>query len=152
MLIVAAAVIVQRGRLLVVSKRAAPDVFYLPGGKPDPGEDHADAVRRELAEELDVRPATLEPWTVVDDVAALEGEPMRMTVFSATLSAIPRPAAELAALAWTDGADGYAPLLAPAIRNQVVPLLRDEGRLAGLVGEDRAGHLSTGSAGRGTDE
>ncbi|WP_329599607.1 hypothetical protein OIE43_39860 [Streptomyces pseudovenezuelae] len=35
----ATAVIIRSRRRLVVSKTAAPDVFYLPGGKPDPGED-----------------------------------------------------------------------------------------------------------------
>ena len=41
-LAVVAAAIVQEERLLVVSKRAAPDVFYLPGGKPDAGAELAD--------------------------------------------------------------------------------------------------------------
>jgi hypothetical protein len=36
-LIVAAAAVVRAGALLVVSKRAAPEVFYLPGGKPERG-------------------------------------------------------------------------------------------------------------------
>ena len=40
--VVAAAVLGSRG-LLLVSKRAAPDVFYLPGGKPEPGEPVAGA-------------------------------------------------------------------------------------------------------------
>jgi hypothetical protein len=35
---VVAAAIVENGRLLVVSKHAAPDVFYLPDGKPESGE------------------------------------------------------------------------------------------------------------------
>ena len=62
-------------------------------------------------------------------VAALERVPMRMTVFLAGLSGPPRPAAELAALGWTSGADEYLPLLAPAVRDQVIPLLRRAGRL-----------------------
>jgi 8-oxo-dGTP diphosphatase len=35
--VIAAAVLNTRG-LLLVSKHAAPEVFYLPGGKPEPGE------------------------------------------------------------------------------------------------------------------
>ena len=31
---------------------------------------------------------------------------------------------------WTTGADGYRPLLAPAVRDQVIPHLRASGRLA----------------------
>jgi len=37
-LLVVAAAVIHEGRLLVVSKKAAPAIFYLPGGKPEPGE------------------------------------------------------------------------------------------------------------------
>ncbi len=65
----------------------------------------------------------------VEDMAALEGVPMRMTVFTAGLAGRPTPAAELAALGWTDGRDGYEPRLAPAVRNHVLPLLVHTGAL-----------------------
>jgi 8-oxo-dGTP diphosphatase len=48
-----------------------------------------------------------------------------------TLSQEPRLAAELAAMGWTDGADQYAPLLAPAIGGQLMRFLRATGRLPG---------------------
>ena len=48
--VIAAAVLGPRG-LLLVSKRAAPEVFYLPGGKLDPGEAPLDCLRRELRED-----------------------------------------------------------------------------------------------------
>ncbi|MFI5661606.1 NUDIX domain-containing protein [Streptomyces sp. NPDC051684] len=92
---VVAAAVVRDGRLLVVSKEAAPDA--------------------------------VERLAVVEDVAALEGVPMRMVVFAATLSGAPAVAAELAALRWTDGRDGVR--LAPAVGGQVVPLLRERGWL-----------------------
>jgi hypothetical protein len=44
--VIAAAVLGSRG-LLLVSKRAAPDVFYLPGGKPERGEAALDCLGRE---------------------------------------------------------------------------------------------------------
>lgn len=115
--------VVDRGRLLVVSKNAAPDVFYLPGGKPEPGESAEETLARELREELGVRPLDLALLGEVEDVAALEGVPMRMTVFTGRLDGRPEPAAELAALGWTDGRDEFGPRLAPAVRNHVVPLL-----------------------------
>ncbi|WP_082317665.1 NUDIX domain-containing protein [Streptomyces sp. NRRL WC-3549] len=49
-----AAAVVSGGRLLVVSKKSAPEVFYLPGGKPDQGEEALEALTRELIEELGV--------------------------------------------------------------------------------------------------
>jgi len=49
---VVAAAVVEQGRLLVVSKQAAPGVFYLPGGKPEPGEDAQATLLRELDEAL----------------------------------------------------------------------------------------------------
>ncbi|MEZ7003658.1 NUDIX domain-containing protein [Streptomyces sp. AD55] len=128
-LVVIAAVIIQHGRLLVVSKRAAPDVFYLPGGKPDPGEEPLEALVRELDEELGVEP--LEPRLLehVESVAALEGVPLRLTVFQAGIDRAPRPAAELAHMKWITG-DEPDVHLSPALTDHVLPLLRRSGALA----------------------
>lgn len=128
-LTVVAAAVVSDGKLLVVSKKAAPEVFYLPGGKPEEGESPAQTLARELAEELGIAPVGAALLGQVEDVSALEGLPMRMTVFTADIDGTPEPAAELAALGWTDGRDTYAPRLAPAVRNHVIPLLRQKGRL-----------------------
>lgn len=129
-LVVVAAAIVQEGRLLVVSKQAAPEIFYLPGGKPDAGEEPMKALARELDEELGVVP--LEPRFLMDveAVAALEGVPMKMTVFGAQIDRIPLPAAELADMRWTTGRESDLQL-APAVRDHVLPLLRESGVLAG---------------------
>lgn len=126
---VVAAAIVERGRLLVVSKMAAPSVFYLPGGKPEPGENLEQTLTRELDEELGVRPVGSRLLGEVNEIAAIERVPMRMIVFTAQLEAEPYPAAELATLAWTTGRDEYAPLLAPAVSRHVIPLLRAAGSL-----------------------
>ncbi|MEU5837671.1 NUDIX domain-containing protein [Streptomyces diacarni] len=119
-LLVSAAAVVVDGRLLVVSKTAAPDLFYLPGGKPEPGEALHAALVRELDEELGVVPRAVAPLTEIRATAALEGVPMRLVVFRAALDEPPRAAAEIAALRWTDGKDVR---LAPAIRDHVVPLV-----------------------------
>jgi 8-oxo-dGTP diphosphatase len=129
-LAVVAAAVIEQGRLLVVSKQAAPDVFYLPGGPPAAGETARETLVRELRQELGAWPAALTLLGQFDGPAALESVPMRMTVFAARLSGPPRAAAELAALGWTSGADDYAPRLAPAVRQQVIPFLRRTGRLA----------------------
>ncbi|WP_051886663.1 NUDIX hydrolase [Streptomyces hygroscopicus] len=125
-LLVVAAAVVRDGRLLVVSKKAAPEIFYLPGGKPDRAEGPVEALGRELDEELGVRPLEPRFLAEVEALAALEGVPMRLTVFEAGISREPRPAAELADLRWITG-DEPDVRLAPAVRDQVLPLLRRKG-------------------------
>ncbi|MYW63009.1 NUDIX domain-containing protein [Streptomyces sp. SID8379] len=129
---VVAAAVVEDGKLLVVSKQAAPDIFYIPGGKPEPGEEPEETLVRELHEELGVTPGALERLAVVEETAALEGVPMRLTVFATTLSGDPVPAAELSALRWTDGLDPEL-RLAPAVEHHLLPLLRGRGEMAPAV-------------------
>jgi 8-oxo-dGTP diphosphatase len=119
--VIAAAVLGSRG-LLLVSKRAAPDVFYLPGGKPEPGEAPLDCLERELAEELCVGIEHAEPLTEVRGPAALEDVDMWMTVFRTRLAGPPVPGAEIARLRWWPH-DG-ALRVAPAVRDGVIPGLR----------------------------
>lgn len=130
---VVAAAVVEDGKLLVVSKQAAPDIFFVPGGKPEPGEESKETLVRELREELGVVPGRLERLTVVEERAALEGGPMRLTVFCTTLIGDPVPAAELSALRWTDGRDPGL-RLAPAVEHHLLPLLRGMGRMELLTG------------------
>jgi 8-oxo-dGTP diphosphatase len=121
MRVIAAAVLERRG-LLLVSKRAAPDVFYLPGGKPESGEEPLACLERELAEELGVGVATAAPFAEVRAPAALEGVEMWMTVFLTRLAGVPAPAAEIAALRWWPESQRLS--LAPAVRDVVIPRLR----------------------------
>ncbi len=124
MLRVAAAAVVDDGRLLLVSKSAAPRVFYLPGGKPDDGESATECIRRELREELGTEPASLEFLETVRAVAALEQVPMTMDVFLATLDGAPAPAAEIASLAWYTDGTPFAGEPTPAFVGGALPTLR----------------------------
>jgi 8-oxo-dGTP diphosphatase len=124
--VIAAAVVDRRG-LLLVSKRAAPDVFYLPGGKPEPAETPLACLGRELEEELGVGIAAAEPFTEVHAPAALEGVEMWMSVFLTRLAGVPAPAAEIAALRWWPQSAWLG--LAPAVRDCVIPRLRAVGQL-----------------------
>ena len=131
-LVVVAAAIVDEGRLLLVSKLAAPDVYYLPGGKLGEGEEPTAALVRELAEELGVVPTSLKPFAEVIEIAALERVPMQMTVFLAEIDGIPLARNEIAELAWLDPDRMFPGELAPAVEKHVVPQLREEDLLAGV--------------------
>ena len=124
---VIAGAVVDGGRLLLVSKRAAPDVFFLPGGKPEPGEAPLACLARELREELGVRLTAAERFGDVRATAALEGVEMRMTVFLVRLAGVPAPASEIAVLRWWPTEP--AGRLAPAVRDHVIPRLGRAGRL-----------------------
>jgi 8-oxo-dGTP diphosphatase len=123
MLEVVAAAVVEDEALLLVSKHEAPDVFYLPGGKPDAGETPEACLRRELAEELGTTATSLEPFDVVHALAALERVPMRMTVYRATLDRAPAAAAEVSALRWYRPGEPFSGRLAPAVADHVIPAL-----------------------------
>ena len=113
-----------------MSKRPAPEVFYLPGGKPDPDEHPGATLARELEEELGVALVSSEPFAVIRDQAALERARLEMDVYLATVAGSMAPRAEIEAIAWV-GADGQSPgVLAPAIRNQVLPRLAALGLIA----------------------
>jgi 8-oxo-dGTP diphosphatase len=123
--VIAAAVVVG-GRLLLVSKRAAPDVFYLPGGKPEPGESPLACVLREVREELGCSIHQPEVFLEVHARGALEGVDMHMTVYRASLIGTPTPAAEIAALTWWPE---QLVTLAPAVDLHVIPTLQRSGLL-----------------------
>jgi 8-oxo-dGTP diphosphatase len=120
---IVAAAIVDSGKVLLVSKHEAPDVFYLPGGKPERDEKPRDTLARELEEELGVAIVDADLIGVVSDEAALEGVAMEMHVYLVRVGGPISTRTEIAALAWV-GADGDGPgRLAPAIRNHVLPEL-----------------------------
>jgi len=128
-LVVVAAAIVADRHLLLVSKRLAPEVFYLPGGKPEPGETDEACLVREVDEELAASVEIGRRLGVVSGVAALEGIPMEMTVYLATLDREPHPAREIAALRWFSPRRAFGRVLAPAVSDAVVPTLVAAGLL-----------------------
>jgi 8-oxo-dGTP diphosphatase len=128
MRVFAAAVLSARG-LLLVSKRAAPHVFYLPGGKPEPDEPGLGCLRRELREELGVEVAEAAPLLEVHAPAALERVAMHMSVFLTRLRGEPAAGAEIHSLRWWPETADLS--LAPAVRDVVIPRLTDLGYLSG---------------------
>ncbi|MEV6137777.1 NUDIX domain-containing protein [Nocardia sp. NPDC051990] len=106
---------VENGRLLAVRTEGR-DAFYLPGGKPEPGETLAGALVREVREEVGVELEAHRITPVVTITAPAHGRPgtlVEMHCFHAPGHGTPAPAAEIAEMAWLGPDDGH--LCAPAV-------------------------------------
>jgi 8-oxo-dGTP diphosphatase len=109
-LLVAAIALVRDRRVLMVTARDR-EVYYMPGGKIDPGETAAEAAAREAFEEvaLDLEAAELEELFEV--AVQAHGEPdgrlVRMRVFRAQTDAAPVASAEVGALHWVTTAEAH---------------------------------------------
>ena len=107
-ILVAAVALIRDRRVLMVTARGR-DVWFMPGGKIDPGETEAAAAAREAEEEVAVRldPAALEALFTVRVQA--HGEPdgrlVRMIVFGAETTAEPAASAEVSAVHWATSLD-----------------------------------------------
>jgi 8-oxo-dGTP pyrophosphatase MutT (NUDIX family) len=112
------ALVWERAGQLLVARTHGRDAWYLPGGKREAGETPADALVREVREELGValEPTSVEPVVTVE--AAAHGHPpgtrVRMSCWRGRVTGEPRPCGEIAELAWL-GPEAVA-LLAPAAR------------------------------------
>jgi 8-oxo-dGTP diphosphatase len=129
--VIAAAWVVVRDRRVLVVRAHDSDAFYLPGGKPEPGESYAEAAAREVREEVGmlVDPAALTSFA--DFIAPAHNRPpgtqVRLICFAGgDPGGEPKPANEIAELAWFG--QGDAQRTAPAIR-LVLAQLVNEGRI-----------------------
>ncbi|WAB83611.1 NUDIX domain-containing protein [Microcella daejeonensis] len=121
----AALIVDEAGRLLVVRKRGT-SVFMQPGGKPDAGENPAQTLSRELAEELGARVPVeaLEPLGSFTAAAANEaGATVVAEVFRARLTGPIAAAAEIDELRWVHPSEFPSLALAPLITEHMLPLM-----------------------------
>jgi 8-oxo-dGTP diphosphatase len=100
----------QNGAILSTRSRGK-DVYYIPGGKREPGESDVDTLVREIREELSV--------TIVADSAAhagtfhaqAHGHPdgtlVRMTCYTADYQGVLQPASEIEEIVWLTYADRH---------------------------------------------
>jgi 8-oxo-dGTP diphosphatase len=117
--VVASAWVHIRERRVLVARPAKSDAFYLPGGKPEPGETYAEAAAREVKEEVGIVLSAADLTLFTEIVAPAHNRPpgteVRLICFTGgTPDDEPRAAAEIAELDWFTRAD--APRCAPAIR------------------------------------
>ncbi|MDQ0939046.1 NUDIX domain-containing protein [Streptomyces sp. V1I1] len=121
----------ENGRILVVRSRGK-DAYYLPGGKPEPGEGAHESLIREAREELGVEllPGSITPTVTVQ--APAHGEPagtiVRIACHTADYRGVPAPHSETAELAWLTHGDRHRVSQAARI---VLDLLAADGRLRG---------------------
>jgi 8-oxo-dGTP pyrophosphatase MutT (NUDIX family) len=86
------------GRRLLCVRSRGREAFYVPGGKPEPGEDDVTALTREIAEELGIAlvAETIRPHGIFE--APADGKPgssVRIETFLATGLGVPVPQAEI---------------------------------------------------------
>ena len=114
---------VRDGRLLGVRSRGR-NRFYLPGGKPEPGETDEEALVREVREELGVELRELRPAFTVTAPAHGLGVDTRLTMhcFHADASGEPRAAQEIEETAWLR--IPVDPRAAPAVHSVLARLIR----------------------------
>jgi 8-oxo-dGTP pyrophosphatase MutT (NUDIX family) len=122
-------VLVRDCRLLVARNRDR-ELFYLPGGRREPDESHADTLVREAMEELRVRidPSTMR--LVAEVTAPRDGasDLVRMTCYTAEHMGDIVPANEIAEVGWFTVAD-YGRLT--SAEQQVIDQLVVAGQMVG---------------------
>ena len=96
---------------ILSSRSRGKDVYYLPGGKREPGESDSDTLVREIREELSVAivPDTIEHVGTFHAQAHghSEGTTVRMTCYSADYRGVLQPDNEIEEIVWLTYADRH---------------------------------------------
>jgi len=100
------AAIIRDGRLLLVKRKKAPEAgcWNLPGGKVDFGERVEDAVKREIAEEIDVDIEILRPLALTEMIGIDDQHWISLVYLARIVSGEPRnrEPAKHEAIVWAD--------------------------------------------------
>jgi 8-oxo-dGTP pyrophosphatase MutT (NUDIX family) len=115
---------VRDGRLLVV-RPAGQEAFFLPGGKPEPGETPVEAAVREVREETGIRlrPEQLTHFAeIIRPAYGRRDTNVHLICFTGPGHGTAEPAGEIAEVAWFTAADALR--CAPAIQEIITRLTR----------------------------
>jgi 8-oxo-dGTP diphosphatase len=118
----------ENGRILLCRKKRSTSLLILPGGKLEKGETAEECLRRECKEELgDVEIVNLRQLGTYESSAAEdEAKVIRIELFAGELRGTPAAHAEIQELVWFGPQDDPG-LLAPSLRNIILPDLRGRG-------------------------
>ena len=91
-------------KILVVRKRTKDnrEEFIIPGGKREGRETDFETLSRELAEEIQVRLISTQPFGGFDDIAVFENIPIHIEVYFASIEGEPHCDSEIKDLVWID--------------------------------------------------
>ncbi|TDR85343.1 NUDIX hydrolase [Enterovirga rhinocerotis] len=124
---IAAALITNPERRMLLVRKRGTEAFMQPGGKIEPGESAGEALSRELFEELliDVEAEGHIYLGRHRAVAANEpGHDVEAELFAVGVSGPIRTAAEIDGAVWVDPAEAAGLPLAPLTRDRVLPIAR----------------------------
>nr|WP_234891580.1 NUDIX domain-containing protein [Sinorhizobium meliloti] len=117
--------VISDGRILLVRKKGGQHLI-LPGGKPEFGEDDLMALEREIDEELGClieRQSLHFCGCFTDRAAGLFDTMVAVRLYRGELCGDPTPCAEIEAIDWFPIDDHENALLAPSLRNSILPSL-----------------------------
>jgi 8-oxo-dGTP diphosphatase len=117
---------IRDGHLLVV-RELGTSLFILPGGRPEPGEDDLTALNREIYEELGAGIVTnrLEFLGAFSDVAANDQDKIvTVRLYLGRLEEPIQALGEIEEIKWFDPVRDDYEILAPSIKNKILPFLK----------------------------
>ena len=124
------ALICIKDKKILNTKTKGKDMFYLPGGKREKGETDAEALTREIDEELNVKllPGSIKLLCAFEAQAhgKPEGVVVRATCYTADFDGEPKASSEIAEIRWLSYADAEK---TPPLGRMVFDWLHERGML-----------------------